>query len=365
MKNAYRFLWVLLSLANASAGPSVVLAADKLRVGVPLVLSGDAASEGKDFYNVLTFANEKLAQGRVELIVDDERCDATQAVTIAQRFTQVDKVQYIAGFCCSHSLLAAAPIFEKNRVITIGLSTGAPQISSAGDYVFRTIPSLTTAAEKLYAYSSQRFKRVVVLAEDTEYAQGLADSFTSFNTSARLQIMRETYLPGSTDFRALLQRVRASNPDALLLLPQMESGMINMYKQILDLGWKVPVLSAYYPAYAEFLKTFGARADGIVYADLPSPVDVLEGDNIALWHEFLKRYGRMQSSDYYYIVGMSAFEAILQSASSKGPKQYLYSQPIGGATGEFRFDRNGDIQGRSFVLKVIRDGRPAQLKESE
>ena len=53
----------------------------------------------------------------------------------------VDKVKVILGGICSGETLAAAPITEAAKVILLSPSATSPDITNAGDYVFRTIPS--------------------------------------------------------------------------------------------------------------------------------------------------------------------------------------------------------------------------------
>lgn len=120
-------------------------------IGVSLPLSGDGANEGRDLKNLLIFANDKLAGGRYRLRFEDDRCNDRDAVSVAQKLVSLDRVHYALGFACSGAVLAAAPVYEKGHVLTIAVATGAPAIAEAGDYIFRTMPNLTTAAVKLAA----------------------------------------------------------------------------------------------------------------------------------------------------------------------------------------------------------------------
>ena len=141
-------------------------------------------------------------------------------------------------------MLAAAPVYEKGKVVTIALATGAPEISQAGDYIFRTIPNLTVAARKLYEHARARYHKVAVLSEETAYCQGLANAFVQQNEKGDIEIVSENYLPESTDFRTFYAKFQAKGVEAVFLNPQSETGMINLYRQCRDLQWKVPVYGA-------------------------------------------------------------------------------------------------------------------------
>ena len=74
----------------------------------------------------------------VELIVEDSKCNAQDAITAYKKLTDVDGVKIILGTSCSGAMLGAAPLAEMERVVLFsGLATN-PDIAEAGDYIFRT-----------------------------------------------------------------------------------------------------------------------------------------------------------------------------------------------------------------------------------
>ena len=346
------------------AGAVMGWAEERVRIGVPLPLSGDGANEGVDLKNLLNFANEKLAGGRYELLFEDDRCSDKDAVAIAQKFVSVLHVKYVIGFSCSGAVLASAPVYEKGRVLAMALATGAPGISRSGDYIFRTMPNLATAAEQIYGHAVARHKRIGLLAEETGYAQEMAQAILSRNSPARAEFVVETYLPGTTDFRNVYAKFQAKKVTALILLPQAEPGLITLYKQVLELKWKLPIYTAFYAGYPLFLKTFGTQADGILFADLPFVAAALDPAAAALFAEYTQRFGVLESSEFYFITALAGFKALDESIrSGEEAKDYLYRRTFSGLFGQFGFDRNGDVRGPhfTFVLKTLRAGRPVML----
>ncbi|RIL07519.1 MAG: hypothetical protein DCC75_09950 [Proteobacteria bacterium] len=340
------------------------LAQPKTKIGISLPLSGGSASEGLDLQRMLLFANDKFAGSAYEMVFEDDLCSDKQAVAIAHRFAAQEKIKYVLGFACSGAVLASAQIYEKAKVPVIALATGAPEISKAGDYIFRTIPSLDIAARKLWEHAAQRYKKVGILSEETAYCQGLARSFIEYNIDSAMQIDSESFLPETSDFRTQLLKFRQKGVEALFLNPQSETGMIRLYGQLLDLNWKVPVYAAYYPGFSEFLEKFGGRGDGIVFADLPFVSDSLDGSGKQLYEIYKSRHGSPQSSEFYFVTTLAAFYALHEAIQSETDvREYLYSHPFQGFFGSFRFDSNGDVQGDrlTFILKTLRGGKPAAL----
>jgi branched-chain amino acid transport system substrate-binding protein len=346
-------------------GVQTVAAQERIKIGVSVPLTGDAATYGADIKNGLLFANKHLAAGAYELIIEDDHCSAKGAVTAARKLVEIDKVRYVLGFGCSGALLAAAPVYEKARVLAIGSATGAPAISEAGDYIFRTIPSLTVAAQKLYAHASRRRRSIGILTEETAYCQGLTDAFMKLNVGVDLSIINESFLPDTLDFRTLLARLRSKKIEALFINPQSESGLVNIVKQLKTLGWRIPLYAAYYPGSPVYLEAFGKEGDGIVYADLPFGEEMLNARGQKLFRSFLSEYGAPRSGDFNVTLSCLAFNALHEAIISGGDvKQYLYTQAFDGIVDRYAFDKNGDVVSDkiTFVLKTIKNGKPAGLQ---
>jgi len=100
----------------------------------------------KGFHNALQGASlavdelnskEGIKGRRINLIVEDDQCDPKIAVSAIEKLINVDKVAVIIGPSCSSSVLAAAPIAEKTRTISMTTIASSPKITYAGDYIFR------------------------------------------------------------------------------------------------------------------------------------------------------------------------------------------------------------------------------------
>ena len=339
--------------------PSVTIAESRTRLGVSVPLSGDSALYGADIRDAVRFANETIAANRYELVFEDDRCNEKSAVSVAQKFVSQDKVFAVIGFGCSGAVLAAAPVYERNKTIVIASATGAPAISQAGDYIFRTIPSLNVAAKKLFQHAAENFKSVGILSEDTAYCQGLQSAFVKENGLGKLTIYTESYLPDTTDFRSTLLRLKLKNPDVLFLNPQTEVGLVRLVKQLRELHWNPRLYAAYYPGSPTFLKEFGRSEDGIIYADLPFPKQYLTEHGLEVYDQYRTKFGEPKSGDYNIILSILAFEAIDQALqNSTDLKAYLYGHRFKNLVDDYGFDMNGDVDSSkiTFVLKTIKDG---------
>ena len=117
---------------------------DPYQIGAMDALTGVAESYGNPILQAKLLAVEEInaaggIDGRMlELIVEDSKCAAADAITAYNKLTDVDDIKIILGATCSGSTLGAAPLAEAEGVVMLSASATSPDIASAGDYIFRT-----------------------------------------------------------------------------------------------------------------------------------------------------------------------------------------------------------------------------------
>ena len=337
---------------------SIVRAQDKIKIGVSTALTGNAATYGVDLKNALLFANEKLTGNKYELIFEDDKCNGKDAVAVAHRFINVLKLQYVAGFPCSSTVMSAATLYEKANVLVMAAGASSADISKSGDFIFRTWPSDDDAAKTLYGYIAAKHKSIGIISEQTDYAEGFLKSFVEKNDASKLSIVSESFLTDSVDFRSSLLKLRAKNVDGLFINSQTEVTFLAVLKQVKQMNWNVKVYSAYLAGSASFLENAKSMAEGIIYVDLPSLNEALTGDGPLIFDDFKKKYGKINGVELMFATTFEGFRALNQAIESgQDMRKYLYATKFNGLFGEWWFDRNGDIQGLNFVMKVVQDGK--------
>jgi len=334
--------------------------AEKIKLGISVPLTGKASSYGTDIKNALIFANESYANSNYELIIEDDQCSDREAVNIAHKFVKIDHVKYVLGFGCSGTVLAAAPVYENAQVVVIASGTGAPNITNAGDYVFRTKPTLNIASQKLYSDAASKFKTVGIITEETAYCQGLTDAFMTAGKSGLLNIVNENFLPQNNDFRGILTKFKAKKIDALFINTQGEADLIMIFKLAKSLNLNVQFYGNFHPGSQAFLNAVGKVADGMIYTDTPFAKDLLNKEGLEVFSKFEQKFGPTKSSEHFVILSYLAFVTLDQAIKSgENVKDYLYKTKFNGTSGEYSFDKNGDILSEkiTYVLKQIKDGK--------
>ena len=155
-----------------------------VKLGHILPTSGPLAAYAGGFQaGVQAAVNEANDQGgidgcTVELIEEDSATDPAASAAAAKKLVEVDQVHAIVGVYASSSTLAAAPIVEDGKTIMISPASTSPDVTNAGDFIFRTAPSdaLQGVAMADLAWS-QGHKTAAVIFVNNQYGQGLADVF--------------------------------------------------------------------------------------------------------------------------------------------------------------------------------------------
>lgn len=356
-----RNITVVIAVLIGALALTLPLHADnKIKIGISTALTGNGATYGNDLKNVVIFANEKLANNRYDLVFDDDKCDGREAVAVAHRFIDVLNLKYVTGFACSSTVLSTAKLYNNAGAIVLTMSASAADISKVG--VFRTWSSDEGAARKLFEYVATKQKKLGILSEQTDYAEGFLKSFTDSNRDNKIEIFSESFLTDNPDFRSVLLKLRGKNIDSLFINSQSESTFLAALKQVKEMGINVQLYSAYWAGSAAFLDKANGMSEGIIYVDLPSLNEAATADGLKVYEEFVKKFGKMNSIELMFMSAYEGFRALHQAIESgKDMRQYLHSTTFHGLFGDWSFDEHGDIQGLNFVLKVIREGKPERI----
>ncbi|MEY4701560.1 MAG: Leucine, isoleucine, valine-, threonine-, and alanine-binding protein precursor [Pseudomonadota bacterium] len=353
---------ILLSLLIVAL-PSGASADQPIAIGVSTILTGEGSTYGEDIKNVLLFANEKLGQGKFRLVIEDDKCNPKDAITVAKKLTSSDNVKGVVGYGCSGALLGAAPVLDRLGVPTIGTVVSSAKISGAGAYIFRTHPSDEVGVQVLMSRLRKEHRSFGVLSAQTDFCQGILDGLRKLPTGESLVIHSEDALPADPDFKPALLRLRSKKIDGLFLNAQDEGGAYRMLRQAKEIGLNVPFYTFYLGASAAFFSLAGADAEGVMTIDTPSLDDIATEEGKRLFSEFTARYGPMKSWTYSFATTFEGFRALSSAlVQPRDPVEYLRATKFSGTFGPYSFNERGDIEGLSQVLKINREGRAVALR---
>jgi branched-chain amino acid transport system substrate-binding protein len=214
---------VFVSACVALVTGAGALAQAPIRIGASLSITGTYAQLGQAHeraYRVcLKQANEKGVLGRkVELIFHDDKSDATHSVEIYEKLIAQEKIDLLFSPYSSPLTDAVAAVTEKNRLPMVAAGAATTSIFRKGfKYAFMLLSPAEVYLEGLLDIAAKRgLKTVAIVYEDTLFPKAIAQGAAEFAKKRGLNVVLiEGYPRKTTDFSALLNKIKALNPDVL------------------------------------------------------------------------------------------------------------------------------------------------------
>lgn len=327
-------------------------------LGVSSELTGGASAYGLDIQDMITFANEKLANNKYQLDFQDDKCDPKSAVDVAKYFTELKRPLAVIGYGCSGPMLSAGPILEKASLLTMVIFASSPRISSAGKFIFRSMPNDKDSGEMLANWILKQGKRKVgVLSAETDYCQEIKEIFSKTLEKGSVKVSEEDYLTTEVDFKPYLLKLKRAGVDSIFLNGQTEGSVEIMLKNLATLQWRPQIYCAYFPSSRALLAKTAPELEGTEFVDLPNVEDVINEEGKKLYKEYTARFGSPRSVPATFVTVFEGFRALHLALESKNnPREFLLKTKFKGIFGEYSFNSQGQITGLSFAMKKIKNG---------
>ena len=201
-----------------------VQAQTPIRIGASLSLTGQFAELGQTFdrgYRVcVKQANERggVLGRKIELSVEDDKSDGVTAAAIYERLIAKDNVDAIFSPYSSGITEVVADVTEKHRMPMVAAGAATRSIYKKGrKFVFMVFTPAEAYLEGLIDVAAKRgLKTIAVMYEDSIFHTAIAQGMLDLAKKRGLQVVvAESYPPKTTDFSALLNKIKAANPDVV------------------------------------------------------------------------------------------------------------------------------------------------------
>jgi branched-chain amino acid transport system substrate-binding protein len=305
------------ALAIAVAIPSAFSAEKKLTVGVADALTGGGAVYGLPQANAVKMAAEEInAAGgikvgadtyKLDVIAYDDKANPTEATNAVRKLIDRDGVKYLLGFCCSGSTSAVASfIGNEKAVMLVGNAAERSITTKKIPNLVRTRPPADFTGQAAGTFIARKdHKRIAVIgALDVGFYAQYVDSVERELKKVGSEVVaREVFTLKDRDMTPQLTKIRALNPDAILVVGYVESAAF-VYRQAVELGMNMPRYGFTSGSEEQFLRvTTSAQMEG-VWDLRPTELDLLSAskNGIAYHANYTKKYSASPSpsSPYAY-----------------------------------------------------------------
>jgi branched-chain amino acid transport system substrate-binding protein len=371
MKRILLSLLVIASfLFSFACQPGGTGGGDKVRIGVFMSLTGDTANFGISSVNGIKMAAEEVnAAGgingkQIELLVQDDRSDASEAATIVTKFVTQDQVHAILGEVASSRSIAAAPIAQNAKIPMLTPSSTNPEVTRKGNYIFRScfIDPVQGAAIAQFAAKTLNAKRGALMVDrKQDYSTGLEKVINEVFTKLGGQIVvTQSYASGDQDFNAQITDIKGANPD-VIFVPGYYGDVGLFAKQARDKGVTVPLVGGDGWDSPSLYQIGGAALHGCYFSNHYSPDDT---DPIVqkFVSDYKAKYGSVPDAlaATAYDAARIMFDAIKRANSLDGAAirdALAATKEFPGVTGKVTFNENRDAVKPIVMVKIENGGK--------
>lgn len=340
--------------------------ADTIKIGLNVPLTGFAAADGKSALNGAELAVEQInAKGgvngnKIELVVYDDQASPKEAVPIAQKLIEKDKV--IVGISGSYSgaTRASAGIYQEAKVPYISAFAIHPDITRAGNYVFRTAfvgEVQGRAGAKLIGEMLGK-KRVAIITLKNDFGKSLAAGFKEAAGKFGIEIVSEyEYSIKDRQFGPIVSKVKSDKPDAIYASGYFFTAG-PLVSQLRSAGVDVPIIGQEGYDSQKFIEIAGAASDGIIITTSLDR-DSKAAETMAFISAFEAKTGHktdMVAASAHTAVHVAA--AALMSAGSMDPaavRKAIAAINLPASIGTISFNDLGEVQ-KDVQVQIVKDG---------
>lgn len=336
-----------------------------IRVGILTPLTGPVSEYGENTKKGIELAvyeiNERggIQGKKIQLFVEDSKCDPKESITGFNKLVGINLVEIVLGTVCSSETLAIAPLANEKNILVVSSAASSPEITNAGDYIFRVYPSDDYEADIAAKTIFNKFEktRVSLLYLNNDYGVALKKTFKEkFTELGGTVLNEESYLQETKDFRSQLIKIKANNPEVIYAISYPVDGGIAI-KQAKELGINTIFFGTSGLKANDFISNGGSAVEGFILAASSQYSSVKRDEFIKNYEE---RFGIKPglTSDIAYDSVYLIKESFKNAKDIQDVKNNLYQiKGFEGASGNITFDENGDLTNINYELLIIRDGQ--------
>jgi branched-chain amino acid transport system substrate-binding protein len=332
-------------------------------------LTGGIAHLGKDNENGVRLALDEANEAKIKidgkdvkftLIAEDDQADPKVGTTVAQKVVDA-KVAGVVGHLNSGTSIPASPIYSQAGIPVISGSATNPKLTEQGFKTqFRVVGRDDQQGPAIanYLAATRKPKLVAVIDDATAYGEGIANEVEKTLKAAKIKVLaREKGTDKTTDWKAVLTKLKGRNPDAVFY-GGMDATGGPLLKQGRELGMKAVFTFGDGACTDKMKELAGEHAEGLLCSQAGIPPQAAE-------KKFLDAYKKKFNTDpilyapFTYDAANLLIEA-MKKANSANPAKYLPELAkieFKGATGRIAFDEKGDRKDAEMTIFAMKGGK--------
>jgi branched-chain amino acid transport system substrate-binding protein len=355
--------------------------ADTIKIGVnqpltgPLAASGNYVTDGARIAAAQINANGGLLGQQVELVIEDNKGNPTEAAAAAEKLIMRDEVRAMMGAWGSTMTLAVMPKLEEYGIPMVVETASSGKVTTSGNkWIFRTAPTSDMLADSFSPFVEKfGMKKAAFLAVNNDWGKSNTEAYADMlDRHGVPTVLRETMDAAAVDLSAQLAKIKASDADVLLVTTEIEQ-LTLVFKQAHSLTMPQRIIATTTSSTPDqAIEHAGPAANDAYFTVLFAPwfPDMAPNPEVAKF--FAEEWER---NDYVFagrIEGQRGYDAILSIAAAiekagvtdpDAIRQALWEVDVKGVNSNIRFKKQGPEGAESgqntanvFVVQV-KDGK--------
>jgi branched-chain amino acid transport system substrate-binding protein len=243
------------------------------RVGVSKPYS-EPATEGIIFGAAELNRKGGVLGRKIELLIEDDQSRPDISAAMARKL-----IDQGAVFILSMSL---TPATQQQQTVTMEAKTPQMTPMNSGDtlttqlqnpYFWQTGPLGSIQIATLLSHAkSKQLKSVALITDNSDLGQLLGRFFKAGLEKSGIKVVAEEVVPrGATTAAPQMQKVRASNPDAMFMAGVLTAENVLIFKAYHELGLKFPIHSSYNLSVPIYMTVAKGLVSGVTFVDAYDP----------------------------------------------------------------------------------------------
>ncbi len=364
------------TLALPVVGGPAASAAEPIRIGFGMALTGGLAGNGKAALLAMQIwaddVNKKggLLGRKVELIHYDDQTKPATVPGIYTKLIDVDKVDLVVSGYGTNLIAPAMPIVMERKLTFMGLFGLAVNEKFNYPYYFGIMPAgpepktdWSRGFFEIAQKQNPKPRTIAIVGADAEFAQNAVAGARENAKKYGFRIVYDkAYPPATADFTPIARAIQATNPDIVYVgsYPPDSAGMIRAAHEV---GLKPKMFGGGMVGlqYASLMTALGPMLNGIVNYDFWVPEPTLKFPGI---EEFLQKYqDRAKDAGvdplghylppwgYAYLQVLGQAVEATKGLDQKKIGEYIRAHEFDTVVGKVKFAPNGEWS-RSRALMI-------------
>ncbi len=297
-----------------------------IKIGLLNEMTGNNATFGTSSANGAKLAiKEANAKGgllgkQIQAVVADNKSEPSESANAFTKLATEDKVVAITGIFASSNAIAASSVAEANKVPLVVVGATNPKVTvdeqtnKVKNYTFRVcfIDPFQGTVGANFVLNTLKLKSAVILVDNSsDYSKGLSAFFKDAFTKGGGSILgEEAYLQKDQDFKTLLTKVKALNPE-VVYVPGYYEEVGKIVRQARELGINAPIVGGDGWDSSKLVEIGTAGALNNTYFTNHYSVD----DNSTASKEFVEAYKKEygQAPDAMAVLGYDAANLLIDA----------------------------------------------------